>query len=335
MTIGAEAAVAVGGVPVYEVLQICIYIDCVACSPGHLILSSGRRVTLGIDLQSLRFIVRSRSTVSFDRFLMLGRQFTHVSPADVERELGPLNLLSAASLHTLAVNARKGVYSEPILAVLGARQIDSMDFSSFEQATIVHDINKPIADSLREKFTCVYDGGTLEHVFDFPTAIRNAMEMVAVGGHYMGVSPANNQSGHGFYQFSPDLYWRVFSEDNGFEVEEISICEARRSSPVYRIEDPMLLGHRVMFTNDYPAYVLVRARRLRSVPIFQTPPQQPYYEAKWNPSDDAAPGNGRRSLRHWAKHSLPEPVKQHLRNLLSYVMPPQVRTLHHSRFKKI
>jgi hypothetical protein len=271
-----------------------------------------------------------------DRFVMLGRQFTNISPADIERELGPLNLLPPASLHTLAVNARRDGFFEPVLAVLGAHQIDSMDYSDYEQATIVHDINKPIADDLKEKFTCVYDGGTLEHVFDFPTAIRNAMEMVAVGGHYMGISPANNQSGHGFYQFSPDLYWRVFSEANGFEVEEISVCESRRSSPVYRIEDPMKLGRRVMFTNSRPTYVLVRARRLRSVPIFETTPQQTYYEDKWTATNGAAAsGNGRQSLRHWAKHSLPEPVKNVLRSVLGHVLPPQVRSLRSSGFQKI
>jgi hypothetical protein len=30
------------------------------------------------------------------------------------------------------------------------------------------------------------------------------------------VTPANNQMGHGFYQFSPELFFRVFSQENGY-----------------------------------------------------------------------------------------------------------------------
>ena len=60
-------------------------------------------------------------------------------------------------------------------------------------------MNEAIPDSLKGKFSCVLDGGTLEHVFNFPQAIKNAMEIVAIGGHFLGVVPANNFSGHGFY----------------------------------------------------------------------------------------------------------------------------------------
>jgi len=41
-------------------------------------------------------------------------------------------------------------------------------------------------------YTTVIDGGSLEHVFNFPQAIANCMNMVAVGGHFIGLSPANN-----------------------------------------------------------------------------------------------------------------------------------------------
>ena len=285
---------------------------------------------MGVDLQCLRFLLRSKNTVSFENFLMLGRQSTHVSPVVVEEECRHAGL-SLADIRIAATKARETRFIEPVLELLGARKIDSMDFSDYEQATIVHDINEPIADSLNEKFSCVYDGGTLEHVFDFPRAIRNAMKMVAVGGHYLGVSPTNNHSGHGFYQFSPELYWRIFSEPNGFEIEEVSVCEARSDAPSYRIEDPMKLGRRVMFTNGRPAYVMVRARRLRRAEIFHTIPQQTYYETKWTPQNGAHPPAGRESLRDWARRALPEPVKKALRPWA----PSHVRQLRFSGFKKL
>jgi hypothetical protein len=33
--------------------------------------------------------------------------------------------------------------------------------------------------------------------------------------------------GHGFYQFGPELYYRAFSEENGFQVERLELQESR------------------------------------------------------------------------------------------------------------
>ncbi|MCA1572803.1 MAG: hypothetical protein LC798_21415 [Chloroflexi bacterium] len=42
----------------------------------------------------------------------------------------------------------------------------------------------------------VLDGGTLEHVFDYPTALRGALDAVRLGGHFIAVTPANGWCGH-------------------------------------------------------------------------------------------------------------------------------------------
>src|SRR4051812_2544793 len=174
---------------------------------------------MGIDIQSLRFLLRSRGTVSFENFVMLGRQSCHVPARDLKYELGRSRPALADIDAAVSRMQEAGPFVEPILELLGANKPQSLDFSDYERATIVHDLNQPIPDHLRNRFSCVYDGGTMEHIFEFTRAIKNAMEMVAVGGHYMGVGPANNFPGHGFYQFSPELYWRIFSPANGFEVE--------------------------------------------------------------------------------------------------------------------
>lgn len=281
---------------------------------------------MGVDVQALRFLLRSKSTVSFESFLMLGRQWRHVKSNVLKKECKKNSL--PIDQPTMA-QIEESRFVEPMLKFLGASKIDSLDFSDYEQATIVHDINAPIPDHLKNRFTCVYDGGTLEHVFDFPRAIRNAMEMVAVGGHFMGVGPANNHSGHGFYQFSPELYWRIFSEANGYSIEEVSVCECQRDAPSYRIVNPAELGRRVQFTNSRPTYLMVRARRLRQTEIFKTIPQQSYYETAWTPQNGSSQVQ-HKNLRNWAKHALPEPVKRILRPMV-----PQIRELSASGFKKI
>jgi SAM-dependent methyltransferase len=240
---------------------------------------------------------------------MLGRQGTFMGRNTLENELRHINA-SSADIQSAIAKAQESGFIEPVLELLGAQKIDSLDFSDYERATIVHDMNEPVPESLKGKFSCVFDGGTLEHVFDFPQAIKNAMELVAVGGHFLGVAPANNYPGHGFYQFSPELYWRVFSEANGYVVEEVAVCETRRNAPCYIMDDPAKVGHRVQFTNSRPTYVMIRARCLRRTEIFKTPPQQPFYEARWSPqTGEGHLQSGSKRLRDRAKPA-PELVKR-------------------------
>ena len=85
------------------------------------------------------------------------------------------------------------------------------------------------------------DAGSLEHVFDVPTAIRNCMRMVAPGGYFLAITPANNTMGHGFYQFSPELFYRVLSDANGFTVERMLVT-GTSSTRWFEVADPASIG---------------------------------------------------------------------------------------------
>lgn len=172
-------------------------------------------------------------------------------------------------------------FAESFLKLLGAREIISFDASSFEKPTFVHDFNQPVSDEFKNRFSVVIDGGTLEHVFNFPTAIKSCMEMVKTGGHFLGLSPANNHMGHGFYQFSPELYFRVLSEQNGFAVERIFIYEESVESEWFEVADPDTVKNRVVLVNDQPSLMLIMAKKIREVEIFKDFPQQSDYVARW------------------------------------------------------
>ena len=89
----------------------------------------------------------------------------------------------------LFASRARNVSRSLFLEFLGAEEVSSMDFSDYEQSELVHDLNEPIPSEWRGRYDFVLDGGTLEHVFNFPCAIRNAMELVAVGGHFYGEQP--------------------------------------------------------------------------------------------------------------------------------------------------
>lgn len=255
---------------------------------------------MGFGPNAICFLFAAREAgVDFSRTLTLGRQRLHLSTGDLRRSCArmgePITRAEADALF-----AHADGYADALLARLGARDIDAIDASPYEGASIVHDLNLPIPDALKGRFTTVIDGGTLEHVFDLPRALRSCMEMLAPGGHFLGMSPANNQMGHGFYQFSPELFYRVFSIENGFTVERMFVYEGATTTPSYRwyaVRDPQLAGRRVTLVGRSEASLLVQARKLHEVPAFVHPPQQSDYAAAWANGDAARSGEPLRRAR--------------------------------------
>jgi hypothetical protein len=162
--------------------------------------------------------------------------------------------------------------------------VDSLDYSPFEGAQLVHDLNTPIPAAWQGKYDVVYDGGTLEHVFNFPTALKNSMDLVRVGGRFFSHSCANNLCGHGFYQLSPELFYRTLSPENGFEVERIVIHRVGPYGSWREISDPNAIRARVELITFTPVLMLVQARRIAIKPIFEKPPLQSDYSALWQAS---------------------------------------------------
>ena len=236
---------------------------------------------MGITANCVRFLFYAKQqSVSFQKTLMLGRLNLYASKEDIKKNI----LLFKNNVRSVDEAGFKDEYSEPLFEILGSETIDSIDYSNYEKATIIHDLNEPVPDSLKGKFTAIVDGGTIEHVFNFPQAIKNCMEMLAVGGHYTGITPVNNTMGHGFYQFSPELYFNIFRNENGFRVKKIIIYVQYPDgsySVWYEVMDPQKVKNRVMLSNSNPTYIMVIAEKIANVPVFLKTPQQSDYETLW------------------------------------------------------
>jgi len=118
--------------------------------------------------------------------------------------------------------------------------------------------------------------------------------MLDVGGHFFSHTMANNFMGHGFYQFSPELFYRVFSPENGFRMHRVVVFEQRVGRPRwYEAADPNDINERVELINGRPTYLFVHAERIADVPLFAAAPQQADYAAHW--SQNAKPHYGSRA----------------------------------------
>lgn len=170
--------------------------------------------------------------------------------------------------------------SDTLFKSLGVQTLCSLDFSDFEGADIIHDLNLPIKSHLKERFDCVIDAGTSEHVFNVYQNILNIMSMIKKGGYYIGTLPTNNYSGHGLYQFSAGLFIQLFNQNNNFQLIHIFYCHRRNTKRLYKIIDSAFKDR--FEINDYmPAEIYVVAKKTGSTPGTLTL-QQKDYEAKWN-----------------------------------------------------
>jgi len=245
---------------------------------------------MGIDVNGARFLLDAgHNGVVFDICATLGRQELFVSAEELRMIFGRFSLPMSGENATRVAGSQGGKrYAESFLDLCGAKQIVSFDNSDYESAAVVHDMNREVPGEYHGRFDCVIDGGTLEHVFNFPVAIRNCMRMVKPGGHFLAMTPCNNFMGHGFYQFSPELFYGVFSESNGFSVERMFIFESRPNAQWYRVADPKRIGGRVELVNSAMTYLLVQARRVAVRDLSDITPQQSDYVLMWDEKNPSA-----------------------------------------------
>ena len=234
---------------------------------------------MGIDLHNLGLLAHAQDLgARFTRTIGIGRQAVFIDAPDLERHR------RLRCLPILPEPDPPMRYFEPLLTQwFAAERVDSVDASPYEAATIVHDMNLPWpADAEgRCSYDAVLDFGCLEHVVDFPGAWRNCVDLCRVGGHLLHALPANNLSGHGFYQFSPELFFSLYRPERGFELRGIWMAEKADLRHWWKVADPRVRRRRVTLRNSHETYLLVIARKLAEVGSLPAPQQSDYVGQEW------------------------------------------------------
>ncbi len=244
---------------------------------------------MGIDIHNLNFLAHAQDLgVRYERTLAIGRQALFIEPFELEdhRRLRGLPPLAEPAR---VVGAPR--YFEPLMQQwLGARDAESVDASAYEQATHLHDMNLPwpAASPQRNAYDAVLDFGCLEHVFNFPVAWRNVIDLCKVGGHVFHSLPANNLSGHGFYQFSPELFFNLYRRENGFELRGLWFAVKGDRRTWWKVANPMDVKRRVNLCNSHEVYMLVLARKLQDIGPLPAPQQSDYAQDEWVKGPSAA-----------------------------------------------
>jgi FkbM family methyltransferase len=232
---------------------------------------------LGLDLPAFEFLLKANKCFGdFGNTVILGRQRLLIRNEQENKLFGEMLKRYRPDLSMADIS---GEYADRLIEALGGEPWSVMDNSAYEGAAVIHDLNEPLPEDLAGRFDTVIDIGTLEHVFNIATAMKSMAEAVRVGGRFLCLNIANNHLGHGFWQFSPEVFFRTFCPMNGYEAVMADLFYQGAFHP---LQDPEHAGCRLPIRTPAYTYITFAARRVKSCPIFRGGwPVQADYLAAW------------------------------------------------------
>jgi tetratricopeptide (TPR) repeat protein len=197
---------------------------------------------MGIGVGALQVLLKeaARKTFRGASLLTLGRQdifFSYPTLLQTAAEYAvPLVEPPAMVPPPKTEFAAQGYMSDDSLfAAFGFSESKAMDYSPYEGAQVLFDLNRnDLPQSLTGAFDVIIDGGTIEHIFHIPNALNNIFKLLRIGGRVIHLVPTNNLVDHGFYMFSPTLFWDYY-QTNGFDLHTLLLV---RHHPPYLTLNP-------------------------------------------------------------------------------------------------
>jgi SAM-dependent methyltransferase len=251
---------------------------------------------MGIPRGAARLLLDECSKRSFNgSVLQLGRQKFFFNLAQL-KEWAPLHNVTLVENTPVSKPVSELVQGDSIddktfFYKLGFDSVESCDYSSFQEADHVFDLNLPVPSHLHNKYDVIVDFGTTEHIFNLPQVLKNLHDMLKVGGRVIHMLPSSNWVDHGFYMFSPTLFHDYYSA-NKWQIETARIIELTRRHDVdaWRVYEympgvlnPLSSGG---FDKGYLLNIFFVVTKTEQSTADNIPQQSRYQEGKWQ--DDMA-----------------------------------------------
>lgn len=292
---------------------------------------------MGLSKSFLKFIAYEHKEKLFTGpVLTLGRQSVQATLGETRRLLlsagiTPANLSTDKDVRINMPSWFNAAYENPISDVaffnlLGITEIMALDYSDYEGAEIQHDLNYVIPNELQNRFSLIIDGGTLEHLFDIKQSLINIATMLKTGGRIIHFSPASNFVNHGFYQFSPTLFFDYYGA-NGFGNLKGFLVEHNLSNSYPHPVEWFNVGVEGRFATNRALEVVFIAEKLATSTVDVVPMQASYCQKDWirdEPRDDGrsiSDQSDSYSAKAMIKRILPESVKVYLRRYVPGIDP--------------
>jgi SAM-dependent methyltransferase len=215
----------------------------------------------------------------------LGRQTVGATPQEISAQFKRFGVTPCAPIG----NARPD--DQALFRMMGFAAVESLDYSDYEGATHVVDLNSDnLSPDLVGQFDVVLDSGTIEHVFHVPNALKNTLSLAKEGGRVIFLSPSSNHVDHGFYMYSPTLFVDYLLA-NGLRIETCYFIRCspngRRPWQAYRYDRESWRQFSIGVLDNRPYMVFVVATRVPGSSLDKIP-QQTLYRERWNASISVA-----------------------------------------------
>jgi hypothetical protein len=281
---------------------------------------------MGLDENAFLLLTLEKNRgIPFGKVLTIGRQEMHLRNYQISDLMKRMGIRKAEFLTNLDKWEKK-VYCESFLKLyLDVEVVDSIDNSPYENATIIHDLNIPISEEYFEQYDTILDFGSSEHIFDIKTTVQNYQNLLSFGGRLLQILPANNHCGHGLYQFSPEFFFSLLSERNGFRNTEVFLTKSNVKRKWFKLSPPEP-GSRMEFFSHKQNSAIARAEKFFNTQISM---QQSDYLYNWEMgSEGTAETAPSRALRKTLIHI---PVRE-IFNSVKSVIPQKLSMWRHFGF---
>ncbi|XOV79279.1 MAG: hypothetical protein ACFHVJ_20570 [Aestuariibacter sp.] len=226
---------------------------------------------MGLSRAAARFFIDLSNELDLSgHALTLGRQALSFSSNDLPESFRP--------------KVGPQFNDQEFLKALGFSQVSALDIDDYEGAGYLADLNQPDID-LGKQFSCVFDSGTLEHIFHLPNALSNIYNLLEVGGRIVHTLPVANRVDHGFYMFSPTWFWDYY-QANRFLIEKSFVLRNYVEGKHYRWElfpyFPSNLDWLSMGKLDNGSYSMIFIAQKTARSLKNVIPQQRNNRVLWN-----------------------------------------------------
>ena len=168
---------------------------------------------MGMPGQVIRFILEDhKRTPLAGNGLFIGRQSTHLTPdaaialLEEERVARRPGHDPVVDRSTMSGRGQNWIDDRSALRLFSDAEFVAMDVSDYEGAEIVHNLNGPLPDDLKDRFDFVYNGSCLDNIFDSATSMRSIAALARPGGRVIHLEHGTDCNGP-YVKFVPTWFY--------------------------------------------------------------------------------------------------------------------------------
>jgi len=205
---------------------------------------------MGISSQHLKVFLNEHLYKPLNgRFLSFGAQSVFIDAAEVAKLFESFGLpfdyrkvSPDTSTHRRMPN---GISDKSVFEQFQNLQYESSDYSDYERAARIIDLNFPIPEDMHSQFDIVYSGGVLDNIFNPAQALINLHHLLKPGGRAIIFEACVFHAGV-YCGMSPEWFFSFFSVNDYLDVQ--SFVEVRRSAKSQHVYSADLFSFSPYFT---------------------------------------------------------------------------------------